>query len=96
MDIKQVLATKISRLVNLPPLKIDGDQWATTAQAKTDELAKTFRAKLLLPENEINEYTTLEPGTSNCMNGLLCLKLRDVRKLLKTLHEFSGIGPEGR
>ena len=88
------LLTKARGSVNIPPLKVDGDQWATTAQAKADELAKTFRAKSLLPENEVNEYTTLEPGTSDCMNGFLRLRVRDVRKLLKALDEFSGTGPD--
>ena len=88
------LLTKARGTANIPPLKLNEDQWATTAQSKADELAKTFRAKSQLLQGETNAYTMLETATSHRMPGFLRLRVRDVRKLLKALDEFSGTGPD--
>ena len=44
---------------SIPALKSAQGEWETTAEGKAKLLAKTFSAKYVLPEEERNEYTTL-------------------------------------
>ncbi len=80
---------------NIPPLQRPDESWALSAEDKAEELARVFRSKSQLPVVEENEYSALPGQAEGGMRaGFLRLRVRTVYKLLKSLDESSGTGPD--
>eukprot|EP00973_Karenia_brevis_P060950 8476047-Karenia_brevis.AAC.1 len=88
------LLTKSSTTENIPPLQRNDDSWTVSSAEKAHELAITFREKAILPSAEDNSYSTIADFHGTPMHGFLRLRIRLVAKLLQSLDDHSGTGPD--
>ena len=88
------LLTKATGQENIPPLQKPDDSWAISAEDKAKELARVFQSKSTLPPPHTNRFSPVEPPCSEQMPGFLRLRVRTVKKILKSLDEHSGTGPD--
>lgn len=78
--------------VNIPPLESD-NVWAITPDEKAALLASTFAQKSVLPAAEVNDFTPISESRSH-LRCFLRLRFRMVHKVLRSLDETSGTGPD--
>ena len=80
---------------NIPPLRGEQGTWALTASEKADLLANTFEAKFHLPPSAKTEDHNSEQVNHGIFeHGFLLVRTRSVRKILSTLGENIGTGPD--
>ena len=88
------LLTKRSTVESIPALQRQDGSWAMSAGERANELATTFRSKSNLPSASVNEYSEIHTPQREPQSGFLRLRVRTVQKLLRSLDERSGTGPD--
>ena len=88
------LLTKRSTGENIPALQRQDGSWAMSADERAKELAGTFRAKSTLPPESTNHCCALHAPQRQPQTGFLRLRVRTVRKFLRSFGERSGTGPD--
>ena len=92
--IANTLLTKAGSSENIPALQRPDGSWAMTPEERANELANTFFAKSRLPAESANEHSEPQYEAREEQQGFLRLRVRTVKKLLATLDEHSGTGPD--
>lgn len=89
------LLTRPALAENIPPLQRPDKSWVMDGQQKADLLAEMFRAKAVLPpEASLNMYSDFSEEPVESMHGFLRIRVREVAKVLNSLDETSGTGPD--
>ena len=78
---------------NIPPLQTDGG-WVKEPIAKASTLSTTFASKCRLPDPQVNEFSYIHQAQAT-LQRFLCIRRRDVLKILKALDVTSATGPDG-
>ena len=89
------LLTKSGARENIPALQRPDGSWAMTPKERANELAATFQKKSTLPPPSTNAYSDLSGhDVREQQQGFLRIRVRTLRKLLRSLDEHSGTGPD--
>ena len=83
---------KAGKTSSIPALK-STNGWVLDAGGKSELFAKTFSSKFGIPEIVVNEYSALPPAHHR--QGYVPMRSRQVEKVLCSLDENSGTGPDG-
>ena len=81
-----------TKIDSIPALRSDDGCWAHGPSGKAQLLAETFNGKNVLPESSENAYTELQ--RDQLQKTIKVLSERDAYKVLASLDEHSGTGPD--
>ena len=92
--VAQSLMMKAQSVSSIPPLKRADGSWARDSVAKAEMLSSTFAAKSSLPPVADNEFTRGPLLVKDLPGVSICFSADDALKVLSTLDQSSGTGPD--
>ena len=88
------LMQKKGMVSSIPALKNTENKWVLDAKDKADLYVETFSKKCYLNAAEDNDYSELQRNHDQTQTRINQLEEKDAEKVLATLHEDSGTGPD--